>query len=115
VDPAYIQGVPHQSYAYQAVASVLSVVGVPLGITTAGQPNISSTVWRTVSDQTNKIYYFDSATRSNTFWVSMAELNLDQGAPVQELPLADGQIYAGDVSSQFCPATPFTFGPATLS
>jgi penicillin V acylase-like amidase (Ntn superfamily) len=118
VDPAYIQGVPHQSYAYQAVASVLSVmraVGVPLGITTPGQPNITSTIWRTVSDQTNKIYYFDSATRPNTFWVSMAELNLDQGAPVQELPLADGQVYSGDVSSQFRPATPFKFGPAASS
>jgi choloylglycine hydrolase len=55
VDPAYIQGVPDQSYAHQAVASVLSViraVGVPLGITTPDQPNISSTIWRTVSDQT---------------------------------------------------------------
>ena len=118
VDPAYIQGVPHQSYAYQAVASVLSVmraVGVPLGITTPGQPNISSTIWRAVSDQTNKIYYFDSATRPNTFWVSMAKLNLDQGAPVQELPLADGQVYSGDVSSQFRPATPFKFEPAASS
>lgn len=118
VDPAYIQGVPHQSYAYQAVASVLSVmraVGVPIGITVPGQPNLSSTVWRTVSDQTNKIYYFDLATRPNTFWVSMANLDLDQGAPVKKLPLTEGQIYAGDVSSQFRPATPFTFGSAASS
>jgi choloylglycine hydrolase len=118
VDPAYIQGVPDHSYTHQAVASVLSViraVGVPLGITTPNQPNISSTIWRTVSDQTNKIYYFDSATRPNTFWVSTAELNLDQGAPVQKLPLADGQVYSGDVSSQFRPATPFKFMPAGSS
>ncbi len=118
VDPAYIQGVPGQSYTYQAVASVLSViraVGVPLGITTPDQPNISSTVWRTVSDQTNKIYYFDSATRPNTFWVDTAKLNLDQGAPVQQLPLADGQVYSGDVSSQFRPATPFKFLLASSS
>jgi penicillin V acylase-like amidase (Ntn superfamily) len=116
VDPAYIQGVPDQSYVHQAVASVLSViraVGVPLGITTPNQPNISSTIWRTVSDQTNKVYYFDSATRPNTFWVSTAKLNLEQGAPVQKLPLADGQIYSGDVSSQFRPATPFEFMPAS--
>jgi choloylglycine hydrolase len=114
-DPAYIQGVPSQSYIYQAVASVLSViraVSVPLGITTPGQPNISSTIWRTVSDQTHKVYYFDSATRPNTFWVSLAKLNLEQGAPVLKLALADGQIYAGDVSGEFRLATPFKFLPA---
>ena len=114
-DPAYIRGVPNQSYAYQAVASVLGViraVSVPLGITTPDQPNISSTIWRTVSDQTNRIYYFDSAMRPNTFWVSLPKLNLEQGAPVLKLPMADGQVYSGDVSDQFRPATPFTFEPA---
>jgi len=49
------------------------------------------------------------------FWVSTAKLNLEQGAPVQELLLADGQIYSGDVSSQFRPATPFKFMPADSS
>ncbi len=115
VSPPYIHGVPNQSYANQAVASVMSVmraVSVPLGITTPGQPNISSTIWRSVSDQTNKIYYFDMATRPNAFWVSLAKLNLQQGAPVLELPLADGQIYSGEVSSEFRPATPFHFLPA---
>jgi penicillin V acylase-like amidase (Ntn superfamily) len=47
-------------------------VSVPLGISTPDQPNISSTIWRTVSDQKNLIYYFDSATRPNTFWVSIS-------------------------------------------
>ena len=86
-DPNYIKGVPQQSYAYQAVASVLSVqraVSVPLGITTPDQPNISSTIWRTVSDQKNLVYYFDSATRPNTFWVTLAKLNLERGAPVKK-------------------------------
>ena len=47
LDKNYIAGVPRQSYAYQAVASVLSVqraVSVPLGISTPDQPNISSAI-----------------------------------------------------------------------
>ena len=51
--PQYIAGVPDQNFAYQAVAEVMSVqraVSVPLGITTPDQPNISSTIWRTVAD-----------------------------------------------------------------
>ncbi|HEY1781690.1 MAG TPA: linear amide C-N hydrolase [Roseiarcus sp.] len=111
-DPAYIASVPGRSYAYQAVASVMGVmrsVSVPLGITTPNQPNISSTIWRTVSDQTNKVYYFDSATRPNTFWVTLSKLNLQPGAPILKLPLADGQVYSGEVSDKFEPAKPFTF------
>ena len=47
LDPNYIRRVPQQSYAYQAVAGVLSVmraVSVPLGIATPDQSNISSSV-----------------------------------------------------------------------
>ena len=57
------RAVPDGTYANQAVAEVMSVmraVSVPLGITTASEPNIASTLWRTVSDQKNKVYFFDS-------------------------------------------------------
>jgi penicillin V acylase-like amidase (Ntn superfamily) len=110
--PSYIRGVPSQSFTNQAIASVLGViraVSVPLGITTPGQPNISSTIWRTVADETHRMYYFDSATRPNTFWVSLANLDLQPGAPVLKLALAEAQVYAGEVSGQFRPAKPFTF------
>jgi penicillin V acylase-like amidase (Ntn superfamily) len=116
VDPHYINGVPQQSYAYQAVASVVSVqrsVSVPLGITTPDQPNISSTIWRTVSDQKNLIYYFDSATRPNTFWISLAKLDLRPGAPVKKLTIQNGEVFSGEVADQFKESQPFKFLPAS--
>ena len=112
VAPQYIKGVPGQSFAYQAVAEVLSIqrsVSVPLGLTTPNQPNISSTIWRTAADQKNLIYYFDSATRPNTFWVSLSKLNLKSGAPVLKLTIANGEVFAGEVSDKFQPSKPFTF------
>lgn len=115
LDKNYIAGVPQQSYAYQAVASVLSVqraVSVPLGISTPDEPNISSTIWRTVSDQKNLIYYFDSATRPNTFWVALAKLDLRPGAPVKKLTIAHGEVFSGEVSGEFKDAEPFKFLPA---
>jgi penicillin V acylase-like amidase (Ntn superfamily) len=115
-DPSYIKGVPQQSYMYQAVASVLSVqraVSVPLGITTPDQPNISSTIWRTVSDQRNLVYYFDSATRPNTFWVTLAKLDLKPGAPVKKLTIQHGEVFSGEVADQFKAADPFKFLPAS--
>ncbi len=96
----------------QALAGVLGVVrgvSVPLGISTPGQPNIASTLWRTVADQRNKIYAFDSATSPNTFWVALAELDLKPGAPVKKLPLAGGKVYSGNASASFVEAKPFTF------
>jgi choloylglycine hydrolase len=116
LDPHYIAGVPDKSYTYQAVASVMSVqraVSVPLGIATPDQPNISSTIWRTVSDQKNLIYYFDSATRPNTFWVSMSKLDLKPGAPVKELTIAHGEVFSGETSGDFQNATPFKWLPGT--
>ena len=115
IDQHYINGVPQRSYVYQAVASVLSVqrgVSVPLGITSPDQPNIASTIWRTVSDQKNLIYYFDSATRPNTFWVSLNRLNLKPGAPVKKLTIQNGEVFSGEVADQFKDAEAFKFLPA---
>jgi penicillin V acylase-like amidase (Ntn superfamily) len=112
IAPNYIRGVPQQSFAYQAVAEVLSVqraVSVPLGITTPAEPNIASTLWRTVSDQKNLVYYFDSATRPNTFWVSLAKLDLRPGAPVRKLTIQNGEVFSGEVADQFKDAAPFKF------
>ena len=115
LDKNYIAGVPQQSYAYQAVAGVLSLqraVSVPLGISTPNEPNISSTIWRTVADQKNLIYYFDSATRPNTFWIELAKIDLKTGAPVRKLIVSHGEVFSGEVSGQFKDAEPFKFLPA---
>jgi choloylglycine hydrolase len=92
LDPHYIVGVPGQSYEYQAAASVMSLmraVSVPLGMRSPNQPNLSSTIWRTMADQKNLIYYFDSSTRPDTFWVNLHNLNLKPGAPVLKLTIWD--------------------------
>jgi hypothetical protein len=55
------------------------------------------------------IYYFDSATRPNTFWVSLAKLNLKFGAPVKKLTIQHGEVFSGEVADQFTDAQPFKF------
>ncbi|MBA2728080.1 MAG: linear amide C-N hydrolase, partial [Parachlamydiaceae bacterium] len=113
--PHYITAVPQKDFINQAVASVLGVmrsVSVPLGITTPGSPNIASTLWRTVSDQKNKTYFFDSATSPNTFWVQLADLDFKVNASVKKLTTSGGKIYSGNAASSFEEAKPFTFMPA---
>lgn len=113
-DPRYVTAVPGGTYPNQAVASVTSVmrsVSVPLGLSTPGQPNVSSTLWRTVSDQKDLVYFFDSATSPNTFWVPLADLDFSEGAPVKKLTIAGGKVYSGNAADKFEPAEPFTFLP----
>lgn len=70
----YIKAIPQTSDAKIAVPSVLSVmrnVSVPLGINTPDKPHISSTRWRSISDQKNKVYYFESTLTPNLFWLDL--------------------------------------------
>lgn len=114
--PEYMRGVPEQRYDYQAVAEVMSVaraVSVPLGISMPDKPNIASTIWRTVSDQKNRIYYFDSATRPNTFWVAFDKLDFSETAPVKKLTIQNGEVYSGEVSGFFRVSEPLKFMEAS--
>lgn len=115
LDPRIIGAVPDHQYANQAAASVMSVmraVSVPLGVTHPTKPNLASSLWRTVHDQTRLVTFFDSATTPNTFWVPFSDLDFRKGAPVKKLTIAGGRIYSGNAAASFEEAEPFPFLPA---
>ena len=111
----YINAVPQDQAPNLALASVFSVirnVSVPYGLTTPGEPNISSTRWRTVFDHKRKLYFFESALTPNTFWVDLNALNFSQGSgKVMKLDLGPNQnhAFAGDATASFQPAQAFKF------
>ncbi len=108
----YINAIPQTAKLGEAVASCFGVirnVSVPLGISTPGQPNISSTLWRTVSDHKSKRYYFESTRSPSVFWVNVGEMNFAENQPVRTLKISDGAIHSGDTASKFTPAEPFKF------
>ena len=108
----YINAIPKVADTRTAVASVFSVIrntSVPLGITTPNEPNISSTRWRTVSDQKNKVYFFESTIQPNVFWVNLQDVDFSEKAPVKMLDLVSGKTYAGNTAEQFVEAKPFKF------
>ena len=110
----YINAVPKTSDPVLAVAAVFSVMrnaSVPYGISTPGEPNISTTRWRTVVDHKSLRYFFESALSPNTFWVELTNLDFSEGAPTKRLELGEGEqnIYAGDASARFEQAEPFAF------
>lgn len=77
----YINAIPQTADQRVAVASVFSVIrncSVPFGISSPTEPNISSTRWRSVSDQKNLVYYFETALTPNTFWVDVKGFDLSE-------------------------------------
>ena len=107
----YIQALPKTDNYRQAVAGVFSVmrnVSVPLGISIPEQPNIASTRWRTVADQKNRVYYFESTLSPDIFWVDLKDIDFGKG-PVRKLTLTGGEIYAGNTVGKFKESKPFTF------
>lgn len=108
----YIDALPATSDYRQAVAGVFSVmrnVSVPLGISIPSQPNIASTRWRTVADQKNKVYYFESTLSPNIFWINFSGLDFSAGGKIKKLTLTNGEIYAGNTADKFEDSKPLVF------
>lgn len=108
----YIKAIPQTDNIRLAVSSVFSVIrncSVPLGISSATEPNISSTRWRTVSDQKNRVYYFETATTPTTFWVDFKNIDFRENAPVKKLSVANNETYSGDTSKLFAATKAFQF------
>lgn len=108
----YINAIPKVEDTRIAVASVFSVIrntSVPYGISTPNQPNISSTRWRTVSDQKNKVYYFESTLYPNVFWVNFKDIDFSKDGKVKKLDLLNGETYAGNTAGKFVKSEPFKF------
>jgi len=111
----YINAIPKDEAPDVLVASVFSVirnVSVPFGINTPDEPNISSTRWRTVSDQKRKIYFFESALTPNTFWVTLNDIDFSPlTGKVMKLDLGTNQsnTFSGNALKNFTAAQPFHF------
>lgn len=111
----YVNAIPKTERPVESIASVFSLirnVSVPFGITTPDEPNISSTRWRTVSDQKRKLYFFESALTPNIFWVDLMKLDFsEKSGKVMKLDLGPNQthIYSGMANKQFIETKPFKF------
>ncbi|MGP1346826.1 MAG: linear amide C-N hydrolase [Phycisphaerales bacterium] len=108
----YINAAKQSADAREAVAATMSVmrnVSVPLGITTPDQPNLSSTIWRTVADQKNLVYYYDDSLSPELVWVDLKRIDFGVGSGVRKLTLHDHLDVGGDQTEGFKAHEPFVF------
>ncbi|MBB3602142.1 choloylglycine hydrolase [Mycolicibacterium sp. BK556] len=86
----------------EAIASVMAImrnVSVPFGAP-YGDFGVYNTEYRTVTDLTNRMYFFELTTSPNVIWVDMDRLKLD-GEPVAVNPYDESLV--GDVTDRFAP------------
>lgn len=108
----FINSITQTDNTRVAVAGVFSVirnVSVPYGFEIEGFPNLSTTRWRSVADQKDLVYYFETALTPNVFWVDLKKIDFSEKAGVRKLELSDNKTYSGEVSSQFKKSKPFQF------
>lgn len=86
----YINAVTQSDDPRIAAAAVFSVIrnsSVPYGVSLPEAPNLSTTRWRVVADQKSMLFYGESATSPNVFWVDFKKLDFSEGAHVRKLNL----------------------------
>ncbi len=111
----YLKQLPDPKDSREAVAGVLSVmrnVSQPFGTADPSRPNISTTLWRTVSDLTQGLFYFESTISPNIVWVKLQEIDFGKEDKVKMLNLDNNPDLVGDVTEKFEPAEMFKFIPA---
>ena len=113
----YINACKQSADPREAVASVFSVMrnaSVPRGISTPSQPNISSTIWRTVADHKNRVYFFENTASPSLLWVPLDQIDFKAGSGVKKLTMVGKPDLAGNQSANFEKAEAFKFlAPAT--
>lgn len=119
----YVKHIPQTAETAKAVAGAFGVIrntSVPFGISSPGEPNIAATRWRSVFDQKNRVYYYESAESPSILWLDFADLDFSAGAPILRLAMnedavlvADGEFVSGNAARWLRPAEPFAFIPAT--
>lgn len=103
---SYLKTLPKPKDQYEALAGVYSVaksINVPYGAhDTSGSETTDTwpTLWSTLADLTNRVYYFSASQSPNIFWVDFSKLDLAEGTPTRTIDAYDVTL-SGEVSAKF--------------
>ena len=100
----YTALLPQPQTERQAVACVMAItrnVSVPFGAP-YGEFGVYNTEYRTVTDVTNRRYFFELTTSPSVIWVEFDKLDLPDGADPRAIDPYD-ETLTGNVTSRFAP------------
>lgn len=83
-------------------------MSVPYHYTVDGEPNVSSTQWRSYSNLRDGRYYFDVVSDLGLYYIDLGKCNLQAGAPVMKIDTGKMGNVAGEANSMLKVSAPFT-------
>lgn len=88
--------------------SILVNSSVPYTYNIVGEPNLSSTQWRSYSNLRDKLYYFDIVTNPGYYYVDLKKCDLTPNGKILKLNTEHTQDLVGDVTDRLEKSDGFT-------
>lgn len=104
----HVKAVDDGALGVSITRSVLANSSVPYTYLVEGEPNLSSTQWRSYADLRDKRYYFDITTNAGYYYVDLTTLDLYDGAPVLKLDTEKETQLTGNANHALRKSKPFT-------
>ena len=104
----HVQQVDDPALAVSITRSIVQDASVPYTYMIEGEPNLSSTQWRSFADIKNRRYYFDIVTNSGMYYIDLQKLDLYEGAPVLKLDTSKETSIVGCANSRLQRTPGFT-------
>jgi len=95
--------------ALASVFSQIRAISVPLSLSDPDKPNVSMTLWRSIMDHSEKMYYFETALMPTVTWVDLKKVDFRKGSGARKIQIDAKTDLSGEVSKEFKPAEPFTW------
>ena len=104
----HVEAVADPDLAVAICRSVLVPSSVPYTYLIQGEPNVSSTQWRSYSNTRDLRYYFDMATNPGYYYIDLKALDLGKGKSVLKLDTSATSDLVGCANSRLVAVAPFT-------
>lgn len=104
----HVQSVSDTDLGVSIARSVLCNCCVPYTYMIEGEPNLSSTQWRSYADLRDLRYYWDVVTNPGYYYIDLNKVDLRPGAPVLKLDTTKVTDVVGCANSYLEKSKPFT-------
>ncbi len=104
----HVEETADPNLAVSITRSILVNASVPYTYLIEGEPNVSSTQWRSYADLKNRRFYFDIVTNPGYYYIDLTKCDLRKGAPVMKLDTSKETMLVGEANHALKKSEPFT-------
>lgn len=103
----HVEAVTDPFIAVSIAKSIIVPSCVPYTYLIQGEPNVSSTQWRSYAELKNRRYFFDIVTNPGYYYIDLTKCDLRKGAPVMKLDTTKETLLVGEANHALRKSEPF--------